>query len=187
MPCPWERSSSSLTHQPGSKSVEHCDSVKDMGSPSQPRFHVLAPNLCFLIYDMGIAGSPLRVGCKVQMRPFKSHGYGQCSVNGGTLWLYQPLGSFHGPLLTIFRTLFALCVAAVSSPAPPPWKVVGIPDPSGPLLAPLEQELAGWGVGRHPLPYASCYLGENSPRIPPTTRADISRQTLEPALWRIGR
>lgn len=150
---------------------------------------MLAPNLSFLICDMGITGSPLRIGCKIQMRPLKSRGYGQCSMNGGTLWL---IGGAFGVLSWTLAhhpqdPLSVLCVAAVSSPAPPPWEVVGIPDPSGPLLAPLEQELAGWGVGCHPLPYASCYLGENSPRIPPTTRADISRQTLEPALWRIGR
>lgn len=85
-----------LTRQPGSESVEHCDSVKDLTSPSQPTFHVLAPNLSFLICDMGLTGSPLNIDCRVQRGPFKSHGCGQCSVNGDTLWL---LGAF-GVLVT---------------------------------------------------------------------------------------
>lgn len=81
-----------LNRQPGSKFVEYRDSAKDVGSPSQPRFHVLAPNLNFLICDMGIIGSHLRVGCKVQMRPPKSHRCGQCSMHGDLLWLIGAFG-----------------------------------------------------------------------------------------------
>lgn len=130
-----------------------------MGGPCQPRFHVLALNLSFLIYDIGLAAVPLAVGWKVRMRPFKSHARGQCSVNGDSLlWLAEgAFGSLSDtPAHRPPGPTFCPVDAAGSVSSSPPWEVVGIPDPSGPLLAPLERELAGWGVGRHPPPI--CFL-----------------------------
>lgn len=85
--------------------------------------------------------------------------------------------------------LRALLIAtlSVSSSSPTP----GGGRNSRPFWAPFSSCLSeSWQVGAAGairLPYASCYLEENSPRVPPTTRADISRQTLESALRGIGR
>ena len=109
--------------------------------------------------------------------PFPLRASGHSSVS------QELLPAFQGPL-----SVLLIAAVSVSDPHPQPprrWQEFQT------LWAPFSSCLSeSWQVGVASairLPYASCYLEENSSLVPPTTRADISRQTLESALWGIGR